>query len=133
MLQTLDGDHRLAYTLGEILGLDQGEAARALGISYAAYRKRLSRARTQLRQVLADNCGIVEPANPCRCVKRRTKAIELGRLEPEDAVDLSVDALTEMVKSLDGLGQVAAFFQADPMVDTSERLMSRVRQVVKVD
>lgn len=132
MLQTLDGDLRLAYALGEILGLDQGEAARALGITYAAYRKRLSRARSQLQKVLADNCGIVDQANTCRCAKRRTRAIELGRLEPEDAVDLDVDALSDMVQRLDGLSRVAAYFQADPMMDTAERLLPRVREVLKL-
>jgi RNA polymerase sigma factor (sigma-70 family) len=64
MLQVLDGDHRLAYTLTEILGLDQSEAADALGISHAAFRKRLSRARSRIREVLSSNCGIVDKGTP---------------------------------------------------------------------
>jgi len=63
MLQVLDGDHRLAYVLSEILGLDQAEAAQALGISFATYRKRLSRARAQLQHILQQNCGIYDKAN----------------------------------------------------------------------
>jgi RNA polymerase sigma factor (sigma-70 family) len=132
MLQTLNGDLRVAYALGEILGVDPAEAAQALGISDTAYRKRLSRARLRLQQVLHDNCGITEASNPCRCSKRRTKAIELGRLEPEDAVDLEIHTLSEKVQSLDGLSQVAAYFQADPMINTSERLLPRVREVLNV-
>lgn len=132
MLQTLSGDQRIAYALGEILDVDQEEAAQALGISNAAYRKRLSRARSQLQHVLQDNCGIVNMSNPCRCSRRRTRAIELGRLEPEDAVNLDVNAMAEKVRSLDQLGQVAAYFQADPMINTSQRLLPRVRELLNV-
>jgi len=130
MLQTLDGDHRVAYALGEIMGVDQRQAAEALGISDAAYRKRLSRARSQLRKVLLDSCGIADASNPCRCARRRDRAIELGRLEPRDASDLDVDALSDKVRDLDQLGQVAAYFEADPMINASERLLPRVRQLL---
>jgi RNA polymerase sigma factor (sigma-70 family) len=132
MLQTLSGDLRIAYALGEILDVDQEEAAQALGISHAAYRKRLSRARSQLQQVLQDNCGIVNASNACRCSRRRTKAIELGRLDPEDAVDLDINALADKVQSLDQLGQVSAYFQADPMINTSQRLLPKIRAVLNV-
>lgn len=132
MLQVLDGDQRLAYALTEILGVDQAEAAEALGVAHATYRKRLSRARARLQAVLAENCGIVDATNPCRCERRRDRAIELGRLEPEDAVGLDVAALGETVRRLDELGQVAAYFRADPMVNASERLLPRVREVLGV-
>jgi RNA polymerase sigma factor (sigma-70 family) len=132
MLQTLSGDLRVAYALGEILSVDQAEAARALGISHATYRKRLSRARSQLRQVLRDNCGIVDESKPCRCARRRNRAVELSRLEPQDAVNLDIKALSDKVQSLDELSQVAAYFQADPMVNTSQRLLPRVREVLNV-
>jgi RNA polymerase sigma factor (sigma-70 family) len=132
MLQTLDGDLRVAYALGEIMGVDQREAANALGISDAAYRKRLSRARSQLRQVLSANCGIADASNPCRCAKRKDRAIQLGRLEPQDAVDLDVNTLSEKVRGLDDLGQIAAYFQADPIVNASERLLPRVRELLNI-
>ncbi|MEM7326746.1 MAG: RNA polymerase sigma factor [Actinomycetota bacterium] len=132
MLQTLSGDLRVAYTLGEILDLDQTEAAAALGLSPAAYRKRLSRARSQLRAVLDANCGIVDRGNNCRCALRRDRAIQLRRLEPADAVDLDVDALSRTVRQLDGLGRVAAYFRADPEANASERLLPYVRAVLGV-
>ncbi|MGI9616799.1 MAG: RNA polymerase sigma factor [Acidimicrobiales bacterium] len=133
MLQTLSGDMRVAYTLGEILDLDQVEAAAALELSPAAYRKRLSRARARLQEVLEANCGIVDPANGCRCARRRDRAVELRRLEPADAVDLDVDALSRTVQQLEGLGRVAAYFRADPEANASERLLPHVRSVLGVD
>jgi RNA polymerase sigma factor (sigma-70 family) len=45
MLQCLDRPHRLAYVLGEILDLAGPDAAEALAISPALFRKRLQHAR----------------------------------------------------------------------------------------
>ena len=132
MLQTLDGDQRVAYTLGEILELDQTDAAEALGISPAAYRKRLSRARTQLNEVLTASCGIADESNDCRCIKRRKPAIVRGRLESQDAVPIDIPSLSTMVQSIDDLGKVAAYFRVDPMASPSKRLLPAVRRVVHV-
>ena len=133
MLQVLDGDHRMAYALCEILGVDQAEAAAALGISHAALRKRLSRARTRLRNVLRSNCGIVERSNPCRCVRRQTRAAELGRLERRDAVELDVVALARQIQELDEVGRTASYFRADPQVNAAARLVPRVREILQLD
>ena len=48
MLQCLDRPHRLAYVLGEILDLPAPEAAQALDLQPAAFRKRLQRARAAI-------------------------------------------------------------------------------------
>ena len=132
MLQVLDGDHRLVHVLSEILGLDQAEAAKVLGITFSTYRKRLSRARSQLQSILRQNCGIFDTANERRCAKRRDWAIELGRLEPEDATDLDIDSLSRALWSLDELGKVVEFFQADTVMNASERLIPRVREVLNM-
>jgi len=132
MLQILDGDQRVAYTLGEILELDQAEAAEAIGISRPAFRKRLSRARMRLNDVLASTCGIADESNDCRCDKRRKPALALGRLEPQDAVPIDIQSLSTMVRSFDDLGRVAAYFRADPMAKPSEQLLPAVRRIVHV-
>lgn len=127
MLQILDGDHRLAYAMVEIVGLDQAQVAEALGISHATLRKRLSRARNKLREVLNSQCGIANPRNECRCQRRKARAVELARLEPGDAVAMNLDALTRQIQELDELGRAAAFFRADPAANASEHLLPRVR------
>src|SRR5262249_22232920 len=81
LLQCLDGDHRLAYILGEIMALEGAEAAEILGVSHAAFRQRLSRAREQLRATLEASCGVVNPSAACRCHRRLNRARELGRVE----------------------------------------------------
>jgi RNA polymerase sigma factor (sigma-70 family) len=130
MLLTLDADLRIAYALGEILGVDHNEAASALDITPAAFRKRLSRARTKLQAVLTKNCGIANPNNPCRCHKRRDKAIELGRLEPRDAVSVDIAALNDTVRQLDEIDRAAAYFQADPTINATEHLLPTIRTIL---
>lgn len=116
MLQCLDGDHRLAYVLGEILEMDASEAAEIAGVTPEAHRKRLSRARARLSEALGEVCGLVEPTAACRCHRRLPRARALGRVR-EDATDpgLDVAALTAWVRELDDLAsRVGAFYGADP-------------------
>jgi RNA polymerase sigma factor (sigma-70 family) len=80
MLHCLDRDHRLAYILGEVLDLASDEAAAILEISSDAYRKRLSRARTQMEEFLHATCGLVKLANACRCAKQGANAEAHGRV-----------------------------------------------------
>lgn len=84
MLQCLDRPHRLAYVLGEIIGLDAPEAAEALGLEHAAFRKRLQRARESIEAFTRVHCGLVADTAPCRCNRRVAAAIRLGRVKPND-------------------------------------------------
>src|SRR2546430_10506506 len=58
LLQCLDGDHRIAFVLGEILEFEDAQAAEILEIKPAAFRKRLSRARAALTAFLAKKCSV---------------------------------------------------------------------------
>ena len=57
----LDWDQRQAFVLGELLELTCMEAAPVLGITPAAYRKRLSRARQRMRTYLSRPMGVRTP------------------------------------------------------------------------
>lgn len=83
MLLCLDRPHRLAYILGEIFELEGPEAAKVMGIAPAAFRKRLSRARSEIVSFMQRKCGLVNPQNACRCRRRVPQAIKLGRVNPE--------------------------------------------------
>jgi RNA polymerase sigma factor (sigma-70 family) len=83
MLLCLDRPLRLAYILGEIMDLDHNEGASVMEIKPAAFRARLSRARRAIQSVMTSHCGLVNPANACRCRKRVKVAIELGRVDPQ--------------------------------------------------
>lgn len=83
MLQCLDPDERLAVILADILEVSGAEGAAITGLNPAAYRKRISRARQALVAFVAGNCGIVNPASPCRCHKLARARREVGLLGPD--------------------------------------------------
>lgn len=83
MLQCLDRPHRLAYVLGEILDLPAPEAADALELEPAAFRKRLQRAREAIETFTRSHCGLVSDSALCACNQRVPAAIRLGRVDPD--------------------------------------------------
>jgi RNA polymerase sigma factor (sigma-70 family) len=83
MLQCLDRPHRLAYVLGEIFDVPAPEAASAMGLEPAAFRKRLQRAREAVEAFTRVHCGLVADAAPCHCNRRVPAAVALGRVRLE--------------------------------------------------
>jgi RNA polymerase sigma factor (sigma-70 family) len=83
MLQCLDRSHRIAYILGELLELSGPEAAEALAISPALFRKRLQEAREAIVNFTKRYCGLVSDAAPCRCNRLLPKLVRIGRVNPE--------------------------------------------------
>jgi RNA polymerase sigma factor (sigma-70 family) len=84
MLQCLDRPHRIAYVLGEIMDLSAPEAADALDLDPAAFRKRLQRAREAVESFTRAHCGVVSEAAKCQCNRRVPIAVRLGRVRPDD-------------------------------------------------
>jgi RNA polymerase sigma factor (sigma-70 family) len=84
MLQCLDRAHRATYILGEILELPAPQAARALAVTPATFRKRLQRARVRIESFTRKHCGLVSDDAACRCQRRVPAAIRLGRVHPGD-------------------------------------------------
>jgi RNA polymerase sigma factor (sigma-70 family) len=121
MLSCLDRPHRLAYILGEILDLDHNEAAAALEIRPAAFRARLSRARRTIRSLLSGHCGLVNPANACRCSRRVQAAVELRRVDPRRllfttsaARARAFPAVLATIRALEEGQRAAALYRAQP-------------------
>jgi RNA polymerase sigma factor (sigma-70 family) len=82
MLLCLDRGQRLVYILGEILDVGDAVGADLLEISAENFRQRLSRARRDLHSFMNDKCGLVNPANPCRCAKKTRGFIRAGYVDP---------------------------------------------------
>lgn len=116
LLQCLDGDHRVAFVLGEILELEGPEAAEILEIDAATFRKRLSRARERLQAALSANCGLVNPDAPCRCHRRLRRARDLGRIpaRPTTEQPLDVRGLRERLAGIGVAVRAAQYYRADP-------------------
>jgi RNA polymerase sigma factor (sigma-70 family) len=83
MLLCLPRPQRAAYLLADVLGLADVEGAEILDCSREAFRQRASRARRTLRLVIDNRCGLVDPANPCRCGRQIASAEAAGILSRE--------------------------------------------------
>jgi RNA polymerase sigma factor (sigma-70 family) len=81
MLLCLPRPQRAAYVLADVLGLTDGEGAEILDCSREAFRQRVSRARRTLRFVIDNRCGLVDPANPCRCGRQIASGEAAGILD----------------------------------------------------
>jgi RNA polymerase sigma factor (sigma-70 family) len=83
MLLCLDRAQRLVYVLGEIFDIDHVLGAEILEISKDNFRQRLSRARRDLYHFMNNKCGLINTANPCRCVRKTKSFIEAGWVDKE--------------------------------------------------
>jgi hypothetical protein len=127
MLLGLDRPHRLAYILGEILDLDHNEGASVLGILPAAFRARLSRARRAINSLMTSHCGLVQPANACRCRRRVKTAVELGRVDPQHlnfatsvAQARKFPEVLHTIRGLEETRRAAALYRSQPDTTTPD-------------
>ena len=81
MLLCLPRPQRAAYLLADVLGLTDAEGSEILDCSREAFRQRVSRARRTIRFVIDNRCGLVDPANPCRCARQVASGEAAGILD----------------------------------------------------
>jgi RNA polymerase sigma factor (sigma-70 family) len=81
-LLCLDGRQRLVFILGEIFQVSDQVGAEIAEVTPANFRQILSRARRDLGEYLRDNCGLVNPANDCKCVRKTRAFIQAGFVDP---------------------------------------------------
>jgi RNA polymerase sigma factor (sigma-70 family) len=81
-LLCLDGRQRLVFILGEIFQVSDEVGAEIVEVTPANFRQILSRARRDLGEYLRDNCGLVNPANDCKCVRKTRAFIQAGFVDP---------------------------------------------------
>lgn len=137
MLMCLDHEDRLALVLGELIGVSSADGATIMATSPDAYRKRLSRARQTLVAFVSQQCGLVNPANPCRCgkhVQNKIRARLLRRNELAYAStphnQTSAIAWAQVQQSeIDQGNRALALFRAHPEYAARTDFADRVRQM----
>lgn len=135
MLQALEPSARLAFVLGALCELDAASAAYALGITEAAFKKRLSRARKTLDTFMSAHCGVANPTAPCRCVNQVNHAVAKGRLDPSAVGRLPPPARTSLEtlrahREIDRVRRSLAIYQAQPASKAPDELAAHVRAAV---
>jgi len=130
MLLCLDREQRLAFILGEILEVGDAAGAEILGVARDTFRQRLARARQQLHGFLRGRCGLVDPANPCRCARKTRAFIRDGVVDPArlvftgEAVDRARATASRGEAAVDELA--AAIYRGHPSFAPPD-LAARVR------
>jgi RNA polymerase sigma factor (sigma-70 family) len=137
MMLCLDRGHRLAYILGEIMELEHNVAAEVLGITPAAYRKRLQRARADITGVMRRRCGVFDERNPCRCKSRIPEAIARRRIDPHELVYASTrDQARQFpevlvnIRQLETAARTAAIYRSHPDPRSNTDLVGFIRALV---
>jgi RNA polymerase sigma-70 factor (ECF subfamily) len=88
VINCLSPGERAAFVASNVMRIPDEDAARALGVTPAAYKVRLSRARKKVGDYLAPRCEHVNPMNPCRCPARVGVALRKGFIRPAGTVQL---------------------------------------------
>jgi RNA polymerase sigma factor (sigma-70 family) len=82
MMLCLDRKQRLAFIFGELFNVTDIPASDIMGVSRAAYRQMLSRARRHVFNFVQEKCGHINPDNPCRCHKKAQAMIQGRAIDP---------------------------------------------------
>ncbi|MBT1699462.1 sigma-70 family RNA polymerase sigma factor [Fulvivirgaceae bacterium PWU4] len=78
MLLCLDEEQRMVIILSDLFKMDHNAAAEALDISPDNFRKRLSRARKDLRSWTENKCSLVIRGNQCQCNRKAQYFLKQG-------------------------------------------------------
>ncbi len=138
MLLCLDREQRIAFVLGEVLELQDVSASKILGMSRDNFRQRLARARADVGQFLAGRCGLVNQANPCRCVRKTQAFIRDGVVDPVRLqfapwhVRQAHEDATPNLRRLDVLQEQTREFALYPRFEAPD-VAARIRELVTLE
>ena len=82
-LLCLDREQRLVLILGSIFGIKSQIASELLDMTPENFRKQLSRAKADLFNFMENKCGLINPANSCRCHKKTKRFMKEGLVSPQ--------------------------------------------------
>lgn len=138
ILICLNRDLRVAYILGEVLEMRSEQGAAILEITPAAFRKRLSRARTQIRNTMQATCGLVNSRNRCRCASLVPYFVKAGWIRPDKLLfaahprrNREVGLHETNLDQMDEQDRVAALFRSQPDYAAPAALLENVRTIMK--
>jgi RNA polymerase sigma-70 factor, ECF subfamily len=142
-IRALEPAQRVVLQLRDVDGLSAAAVAETLGLSVAAVKSRLHRARLAVRSALAPFVGqgpkASAPVDQCPDVARALSLHLEGDLSPQDcaAMEAHLDACPSCRTACESLRQVLAMCGASPFPDvpatTRDRLREAIRACLAVD
>jgi RNA polymerase sigma factor (sigma-70 family) len=137
MLLCLSRPLRASYILGDAMGLSDTVAAEICEISRAAHRQRLARARRTMRTIIADRCGLVDAANPCRCGRQIESSLAAGIMDRDrlvfaqhprtDAGPIETGTIERAAHQLDLALAMSEVYRSDPSFAAPREVWERLQ------
>jgi hypothetical protein len=109
-------------------------------ITKETFRKRLSRARSDLHNFMDNKCGLINPSNPCHCDKKTKALIDCGYVNPvnlkfnRDHVNKVRQAVEPKLHSLYGFldEKCSELFAGHPFQDAPD-FVETLREILNKD
>jgi RNA polymerase sigma factor (sigma-70 family) len=139
MLLCIPRHQRAAYLLADVAGLTDVEGAEVLECSREAFRQRVSRARRTLRHVIDNRCGLIDPANPCRCGRQIASSQEAGILRrdqlplaehPREEVRVWIEPLAKQLDEVVAIGDLYRFDRFAAPAELWDNLQDRYPELL---
>jgi RNA polymerase sigma factor (sigma-70 family) len=145
LLLCLDREHRLAFLLVDVFDVSGEQGAAILDITPAAFRKRLSRAREQLRDFLTRNCSLIGPSNPCKCGYHVASQLDTDRFDdrnmiftrppcrrhPQRTPDAGQwESDENLIREMDDLNRIGALYTRYPDLCAPEAFIESIRKLL---
>ena len=137
MLLCLSRPLRASYLLGDAMGMPDVVAAEICGITPAAQRQRLARARRTTRAIIARRCGLVDAANPCRCSRQIQAGLDTGILDRDnlafathprtDSGPIETGTIERAAQQLDLALAMSEVYRSDPSFAAPREVWERVQ------
>jgi hypothetical protein len=114
-----------------VFGVSSRDGAWICGTTEPAYRKRLSRARAEVRAFVGEHCGLVAPTTArCHCRRRVPVVVRLGRVDPAVAEQATPDDVDKAVAEMEALYDVAGLLRSVPDAVSPDEVAVRIRSLL---
>ncbi len=142
MLLCLPRPQRAAYLLADVIGLTDVEGATILKCTRAAFRQRVARARRTLRYVIDNRCGLIDPANPCRCGRQIAASETAGILHrdrlrlaehPREEVRVWIEPVARQLDEVTAIGNLYRFDRFTAPASLWHDLQQRYPELLTTD
>lgn len=133
MLLCLNETNRMVYILGVILEFNSIEGSEILGITPENFRKQLSRSKAKLRNFLNAKCGLANPKNPCRCIKKVDYLINERIIDPMSLRFANQkERSIELLETISALEKSAAIYRSTPQYATPENVIQKMKETLNL-
>jgi RNA polymerase sigma factor (sigma-70 family) len=142
MLLCLSRPQRAAYLLADVLGLTDADGAEILDCTRDTFRQRVSRARRTLRTVIDNRCGLVDPANACRCGRQIASGEAAGILDrkhlplvthPREETRRWIEPIAQQLDMVTAIGDLYRFDRFSAPAALWNELQDRFPELLRSD